>query len=250
MEFLSECPSKSTMTEVAKALSYPKNSVFRIMSTLEAQGYLIRSLESNSFFISRKMLALGYKALIETNLMEVSLDVLRMMRDETRETALLGCLLEGEGVVLDQTLSPEPIKVSVSPGTRFTLHSAAPGKAILAYMEKKERERQLSLINFTRFTPQTITSPSEYREELKKIKEMGYATDCGEEAEGIICVSAPVFDYRGIPKAAIWVTAPEFRFSRKQIPAIGEIVKKYAEIISRRLGFIDENPVDDPRGVS
>jgi DNA-binding IclR family transcriptional regulator len=237
MEFLSQAPQTATIAEIARQLGYPNNSVFRIMSTLEAEGYLIRNEDSKGFSLSRKLLSLGYKALVETNLIELSAGVLRMLRDDTRETALLGILLEGEGVVLGQELSNEPIKFMVSPGTRFMLHTAAPGKAILAHLEEKERERQISLTSFVRFNKRTICSPEEYRAELEKVRENGYATDLGEEAEGIICVSAPVFDYRGIPKAAIWVTGPEFRFPQEEIPQAGETVKKYAKILSERLGF-------------
>ncbi len=237
MEFLSQNPQTATIAEIARQLGYPNNSVFRIMSTLEAEGYLIRNEDSKVFSLSRKLLSLGYKALVETNLIELSSDILRMLRDDIRETALLGTLLEGEGVVLEQELSPEPIKFMVSPGTRFMLHTAAPGKAILAHLDEKERERQISLISFLRFNQRTICSPDKYREELEKAKANGYAVDCGEEAEGIICVGAPVFDYRGIPKAAIWITGPEFRFSREKIPQAGETVKKYAKTLSKRLGF-------------
>jgi DNA-binding IclR family transcriptional regulator len=237
MEFLSESPKNVTMAEIARQLGYPNNSVFRIVSTLEAEGYLIRNEDSKEFCLSRKLLSLGYKALVETNIVELSADILRMLRDDTRETALLGTILEGEGVVLNQEYSPEPIKFMVSPGTRFLLHSAAPGKAILAYLDKAECERQISLIRFTRFNSRTICSPDEYRLELEKVRENGYAVDRGEELEGVNCVAAPVFDYRGMPKAAIWVTGPEYRLPKDKIPQVGQVVKKHAKTLSTRLGF-------------
>ncbi len=236
MEFLADNPSNATKAEISRCLGYPNNSVFRIVSTLEASGYVTRNTESNEYSLSRKLLSLGYKALVENNLVELSGDILRSLRDETRETALLGTLLEGEGVVLEQELSPEPIKFMVSPGTRFLLHTAAPGKAMLANLDKYALEHQMSLMKFPQFTQNTITTPAEFKKELEKAKKMGYAVDHEEEAEGVICIGAPVFDYRGTPRAAVWVTGPKYRITNDRIAEVGETVKKYAANLSKRLG--------------
>jgi len=237
MELLSEKPRGATKAEIARCLKYPNNSVFRIVSTLEENAYVLRNEESNEYSLSCKMLSLGYKSLVQNNLVELSADILRSLCAETRETALLGTLLEGEGVVLEQELSPEPIKFMVSPGTRFMLHTAAPGKSILAWLDKAEQDRQLKLVNFTRFTPNTICEPDAYRKELELVRQRGYALDLEEEAQGIICIGAPVFDYRGKPKAAVWVTGPKFRIAEDQVAKIGETVAKHAATLSRRLGY-------------
>lgn len=236
MEHLAAKPDCSTMAEIARALKYPNNSVFRIVSSLEERGYLIKDIDSNNYRLSRKLLSLGYQALVETGLTEKSLDILRSLRDATGETALIGTLLEGEGVVLDLVLSLEPIKFMVSPGTRFSLYTAAPGKAMLAFLEEAERERQIGLIKFTRFNDRTIAGPDELREALRTVRRQGFGVDCGEEAAGIFCVGAPVFDYRGWPVAAIWITGPEFRLAGRELAQIGDIVATHARELSQRLG--------------
>jgi DNA-binding IclR family transcriptional regulator len=237
LEHLAAHPENATMAEIARRLNYPNNSVFRILSTLDAHGYLIREPESKQYSISRKLLSLGYQALVETSLIEKSQDILRSLRNETGETALLGILLEGSGVVLDQVLSHEPIKFMVSIGTKFALHTSAPAKAMLAFMDEREQDHQIKKIDFVRFNEQTICSAKEYRKELELTHQVGYGTDMGEEAVGINCVGAPVFDYRGQPCAAIWITGPEFRIPAKKIPLIGQCVIKHAETLSTRLGY-------------
>lgn len=236
MEFLAERSTGATKAEIARNLGYPNNSVFRIVSTLEENGYAIRHSESNAYVLSRKVLSLGYKALMERNLVELAGDILRMTRDESRETALIGVPVEDVGVVLGQELSPEPIKITVSPGTRFPLHSAAPGKVLLAWLNEREREKRISRIDFIPFTSKTIVSPDVYREELGKVREQGYALDMEEEAEGVVCVAAPIFDYRGVPNAALWVTGPRFRLNDKRISQAAKIVKKHAASLSIRVG--------------
>lgn len=239
MEYLADRQENATMAQIARELDYPNNSVFRIVSTLEAEGYVVKKEDSKEFMLSRKMLSLGYKALVETSLVEQAVDILRDLRDETRETALLGILLEGEGVVLEQELSPEPIKFTVSPGTLFALHTAAPAKAILAYLDERERKRQIAMINFQCYTSRTICTPNKFEEELQQVKCDGYGVDREEQANGVICIGAPVFDYRDYPKAAVWVTGPEYRIPAEKISTIGEIVKKHAKALSVRMGSLN-----------
>ncbi|MCK4981536.1 MAG: IclR family transcriptional regulator [Victivallaceae bacterium] len=237
IEHLAGHPECSTMAEISRVLGYPNNSVFRIVSSLESNGYLVRNPQNKHFRISRKLLSIGYQALVETSLVEKSLDILRSLRDETGESALVGTLLEKEGVVLDQVLSHEPIKFMVSPGTRFSLYTAAPAKAILAFADKHEFEHQTENLEFSKLTDKTVASMREYKKVLKIVREKGYAVDLEEEAAGIMCVSAPIFDYRGIPTAAIWITGPKFRIPASRIPELGEIVVKHAVMLSKHLGY-------------
>ncbi len=244
LEYLAMRPEKATIAKISRKLEFPNNSVFRIISTLEAEGYVTRNDDSKEYLLSRKMLALGYQALVETSLVEKSTDILRSLRDETGETALLGTMLEKEGVVLDQALSHEPIKFMVTPGTRFKLHTAAPAKAMLAFVDKTEFEHQTEDIRFTGFTGKTIRSMREYKKCLEDVREKGYAADLEEEAEGIICIGSPVFDYSGKPTAAIWITGPKFRLPDERIPEIGQVVIRHASMLSQFLGYFptDKEP--------
>jgi DNA-binding IclR family transcriptional regulator len=236
LEHMAGLSQAVSMAELAKTLGYPNNSVFRIVSTLEDKGYLRRDSASKEYTLSPKMLSLGYQAFDESTLIERSFDVMRTLRDLSGETVLMGTLLESEGVVLEQMLSSQPIKFTVSPGTRFNLHTAAPAKAMLAYMSEAERDLHLETIRFEKCTSHTITSKRAYLAELKKVRELGYGVDNEEEVEGILCIGAPVIDFKGIPRAAIWVTGPKYRMEKRSLDEFGQMVKAQAARISRRLG--------------
>jgi DNA-binding IclR family transcriptional regulator len=65
----------------------------------------------------------------------------------------------------------------------------------------------------------------------------GYGLDCAEQIEGIHCVGAPIFNHRGYPIAAIWVTGPSFRFPEADLPRMGIKVVAAAQRISQRFGY-------------
>jgi DNA-binding IclR family transcriptional regulator len=237
LEFLAAEPSGCGISEIARRLTLPKNSVFRIVSTLHAHGYLERDPAGKDFRLSRKLLALGYAAIDEHNLVQKSLDQMRLIRDRTGETTLIGALVGHQGVVLEQIAGSHVVKVLVDIGHRFPLHTAAPGKAMLAFLPPDECKAILDEMPFTRFNQNTITDRARFLEELEDVRAKGYAVDRGEEVEGLHCVAAAVFNHRGRPLASIWVTGPSSRLRLEDFPQVGALVIEKADAISRRFGY-------------
>ncbi len=240
LEHLARQPAGQTMAEIADALKLPRNSVFRITATLADCGYLQRDEETRRFALGRKLLTLGYASVSEANLVERCLDAMRDLRDATRETTLLGTLVDTEGVVLEQVPGLHPVKFMVDVGTRFPLHTGAPGKALLAALPPEERGKLMAQLALTRFNKRTLTTRKALAAELAQAARHGYAVDRGEQIDGIRCVSAAILDHRGHPLAALWVTGPAERLREEDFPAVAQTVMAQARRISRRFGWEPE----------
>ena len=165
------------MIEIAGYLEIPNNSVYRITSTLVSHKYLIRNDQSKRFRLSRKFLALGYASINEKNVVEMSVDIMRQLRDEVKETVLLATFLGDAMVVLEQVPSTHPFKFMLDAGSRVLLHTSAPGKALLAFLPESEQKDILSRLKLTRFNDHTITRKPQFKKELQQISKHGYA--CG-----------------------------------------------------------------------
>lgn len=237
LELVAREPRGLIVSEVARRLQLPKNAAFRIMVTLHARGYLERDPLSKAYRLSRRLLSLAYMAIDEHNLIEKSLDVMRQLRDQTGETALIGTLGYDHGLVLEQVPSSHPVKCLVAIGHRFPLHTAAPGKALLAFLPEQERQAYLERIPFTRFNERTITDPEQFAQELAEVRRRGFAVDRGEELEGLHCVAAPIFNHRGYPLASIWITGPAERLRLELFDPMASYVMEAAAEISRRFGY-------------
>jgi len=237
LELLAQHPDGMRMREIADALSLPANSVFRLTGTLEERGYLLREGDDMRYRLSRKLLSLGYKAVGEDKLIEHSLEVMRRLRDDTQETVLIGIRAELQGVVLEQVPSTLPVKFLVDPGTHFPLHTSAPGKVFVGFAPPAEQAALLKRMKFTRYTERTLDSREKFEVELELVVSRGYAIDRGEEIEGLHCVGAPIFNHRGYPVAAIWVTGPSFRFTESAFEKMGRLVAAAAGTISRSFGY-------------
>jgi DNA-binding IclR family transcriptional regulator len=237
IELLAHNPAGLSSAQITNLIKVPRNSVFRITSTLLEHGYLIRDDESKIFQLSQKFLTLGFSALSEETLIEKSLDVMRKLRDRFKETVPLGILHGSEGLVVEEVQGLHSFRFVLEPGRRFHLHTAAPGKAMLAFLPAEERDNLLKQLKLEKFSNKTITSRYRLDRELRRIRKKGYAIDHAEEIEGMHCVGAPIFNRHGYPVAAIWITGPSQRIPAKDFPLIGEAVKKATLRISQSLGF-------------
>jgi DNA-binding IclR family transcriptional regulator len=235
MEHLVDCPQGQTVTELTDELGLSKNSVFRIAMTLLGHGYLVRD-EQKRFCLSKKLLLMGCRSMGEHHVIEQSLDVMRLCRDEIMESVFIGTLIENEGVVIEQVLGTHPFKFSIDSGHRMPLHCSAPCKAMLAYLPEGERQRLLKGYRFKRFNENTIVTRKDFDRELEQVIASGYALDRAEQVHGAHCIGAPVFNQYGYPIASIWTTGPSDRLPKSQLPTLGKTIRRYADTISRRMG--------------
>ena len=223
LELLSGAPEGMSQKELASALEIPSNSVFRISRTLEDRGYLERDEVNKRLRLTQKLLRLSCRpASGERSVTECSLEAMRALREDTLETVLLGTLSGAEGIVIEQISGKHPFRFVVDVGVRFALHTAAPGKAMLATL------------------PQAVAGIADadaFRKELQRTREAGYGIDAGEEREGAHCIGAGILNSIGVPVAAVWVTGPSSRLPIRDFPRVGKRVKDAAAQISAKLGY-------------
>jgi DNA-binding IclR family transcriptional regulator len=237
MEHLMDHPRGLPQSEIAANLAYSKTSVFRVTMTLLDYGYLVRDPDSKSLRLSRKLIAMGNRTLGEDNVVVISQDVLKRLRDLIKETVLIGTLVEHELVVLGQVLGVHPFKFSVDLGARLPIHTAAPAKAILAYLPEGECRHIVEGLSFQRYNDRTLSNPGSFLRELEAVRQAGFALDQGEQLTGIHCVATPVLNRHGYPIAAVWTTGPADRLRQEDFARVGELLKTHTALISERLGF-------------
>ena len=237
IELLSKSKNGLTLPEMVENMGVPKTTLFRITNTLQANNFLYREEETNRFKLSQKLLRIGLSSLADQSIIEKSLNPMRELRDQVNETVLLGALIEEKAVLLEQIMGDHPFTFYVKPGKNFIFHASVPGKILLAYSNETEREKILSKISFTKYNERTITSLDTFREELGNVRNLGYATDCAEEIDGVHCVGAPIFNHNGEILAAVWTTGPSGRLTLDRFPDIAEKVIYCTNKISKSFGY-------------
>jgi len=240
LEHLRNCANGESLSDIATAIRFPKNSVLRLLNTLEDFGYVEREPDTLRYRITRRVATLFMDSARDRNLMEAALPAMRHLRDQVNETILISIIERSAGIVLEQVQSTHAFRFVCEPGTFEDLHSSASTKAILAFLPQNERDRLLAGHVFHRYTGRTITRRSDFDRELDETAARGYATDHGEQGEGVCCVAAPVFDRTGRPVASITVTGPAARFEARSFDAVGRRAVACAQSVSALLGHVEK----------
>ncbi len=222
-------------SEIARRLKIPKSTVSYLLHTLESRGYLHRE-DDGLYRLSMKLLALGSQAQHGVEVREAALPVLKRVVAETGITGHLG-VLEGSAVIyIERVPAPGFIQMDTWVGLQMPLHSTSSGKALLAFLPEEQFEPLLAGVTLRRYTPKTITSLSRLRQELKRIRETGFALDDEENTPGVRCIAAPVFDRFGRETAALSLTGAAQQITNGYLPRIAEKVKEAARQTTRAMG--------------
>ena len=235
LEFLSQCPSGMTLSEIARSLTIPKNTTYRMLNTLCERGYVARNEAERSYRLTRKLATLVYASAQDGSLIEKALGPMRTLRDRVKETVVLSILDDTEGIVLEQVPGLHPFRFVCDPGTRQPLHASASTKVILAFLPDDEREARLKGAAFARLTENTLTGAAVLRRELAETRARGYGIDRAEALHGVHCVAAPVLDRQCRPVAAITVTGPDERLRKEDFARTGEWVRACAREVSEQI---------------
>lgn len=229
------------VTELSNRLDLHKNNVFRLLATLEEQGYVEQCAHTERYRLGRSCLALG-QAFHETrSLVRFARPVLARLAEETKESAHLGVLSGYEVVHLDGERPEQLVATSLRTGQKLAAHCTALGKVLLAGKSAqalaqldKERVRAGKLVAHT---PATITDREKFFEHLRTVASQGWALDLEECAQGLCCIAAPVHDASGAVIAALSVSAPVFRVSEQRIhDEVMPRVIAAANELSQRMG--------------
>ncbi len=235
LELLGRHRSGLSLTEIARDLELPLNSVFRITATLHNRGYLQRREDDKRFVLSNKLFDLSRPQVREKSLVVCALEAIKWLRNETGETAQLLVAVNHKMTVLEQCVSTQPIKVSGTVGLRVPMYSCAPGKAVLAHLPPGEMEDFFAHVTLRRFTAATLATRAALEVDFVKVRKRQYALDLAEGLEGIHCVGAPVLDDYQYPVAAVTVMGPGFRLKRDLFEPTGRLCVLAAGMVRERL---------------
>lgn len=239
LEVLRTSKEGATLNELSAGTGLAKASVFRMARTLEETGLVERVPGTESYRIGVRCLQLGQAYLEQTDLRQEARPVLERLKSEFGETVHLGVLDDEFRVVYIEKLETKhAVGLMMSRvGKTSQPFCTGLGKVLLATIEEERIDSVLESLPLQRYTANTIYEPSAIRQELRTIRERGYATDLEEHEPGVRCVAASIVDGRGNPVAAVSVTSPAGRLPEKMMhDELAPAVCSAAAEISRRLG--------------
>ncbi|MCX4678591.1 IclR family transcriptional regulator [Streptomyces sp. NBC_01433] len=235
-----------SVTEVGQVCSISKSAAFGMLQTLRAYGLVSDDGEgmNRRYRLGMSLARLGDRARSQVSLRGVAHPVLRDLTGLTGMASRLAVPEDGHAVVVDQVELDQRVRLDLRMGQRELPHCTGLGKALLSAVGQSEAAAVIERFGLPRRTARTITDPATFLSHLRDIARVGYALDDEEDAEGIICIGAPVFDDRSVCAGAVSITGLKLGLPAWRYQELGGQVRDAARRISRSLGWIDDAAED------
>jgi IclR family pca regulon transcriptional regulator len=238
MSLFSSARPRLRVKELADLTGYPMPTVFRLVATLEEEGYLERTPDGG-VRPGIGALSLGFAALQGQDLVQVAEPLLRQLAEETGETVNLGVLIGDQVLIVARAQgSPTSLAANIRPGSRVPAVYSSIGKVLLAELSSEELAARLTKESFTaEWGPKAVRSLPALAAQLEGARADGFLVQEEEAIPGLSSLAAPIRELGGTTVAGLNVAVPSGRYGRSRlVAALRDPVLQTCFAISRRLG--------------
>ena len=220
------------LTELAHRVELSPSTTHRLLMTLELRGFASFDRAKGVWRVGVNCFAAGATFLRRQDFVFHCLPFMRRLRDETAATVNLGIEERGRVVFLTRIEHREPVRAVARPGGSSPLHASGIGKALLAARDRVVIPGGAVL---ERRTPKTIVDPLALRRDLDGVRRRGFAIDDEENAAGLRCLGAVIWDERSQPVAAISIAIPLAEMPDARLDSAGAQVAAFAAKVTSSL---------------
>ena len=236
--FSEERPTLS-LTDITQLLNLNKTTAYRLLTTLESLGYLQRDYQTKRYSPSLEVLRLGFVVLGGMEVKQVATPYLQELANEVTETVNLVVLDHHEVVYIDRVGGKHMVNVNRPLGSRLPAYCTSTGKSLLAFLPAEALEAALAATTWNKLTDTTLVTPEALQENLRLVRERGFADSNGEMIPELRAVAAPLRKNGGQVVATVNISVPSHRVSyEKLISEFGSMVLNASQKISKALGYV------------
>lgn len=226
------------VSDIVPAVAMPLPTVYRVVMTLAAEGYL-EHLPNGDYRPGARVLTLGNAALRSMDLVELATPRLQALAEACKETVNLAVLTGDRVLYLVRLRNADLVTANIQVGSTLAAVHTSIGKLLLAHLEPDELLAQITDDSFAAGGgPNAKVSLDELRTELATIRKEGWAMQDEELAFGLRSVAAPVRDRTGRVVAGANVAVQSRDWSTQRIVReLKPIIVATCAEISSLLGY-------------
>lgn len=190
--------------EVAAQLGIPLSTVYRQITALCAERYLVR-LANGRYAAGPRLLGLLARVDEKQIVANSAAPFLDRLASELHAIVQLGTFENGMVTYRIKT-GRGSANLFTKVGMQMEAYCSAIGKVLLASLPDDELAAYLATGPFIPLTERTIVDPVRLRHELAGVQAAGFALDDAEAAEGLYCLAVPLRARDGRVQAAVSVS--------------------------------------------
>ena len=221
---------------IANSMSCSDSSIHHLISTLVENDIITKNPINNRYCLGVRILELGNKYLSGLPFYDIASKYLEELHEEFNESIYL-LNFEGTRIVLLEEFSSSKMLKSYISIKINEAHATACGKILLSEFILTQLEEHIKKNGLTKFTNNTITNKDQLLKELQNVKNQGYSFDNEELEDNLICIGAPIYNFKNKLISAIIIALPKNRLDMQKKEKIISALKNSTKIISEQLGY-------------
>lgn len=180
------------LSTLAKELGMSRSGVFKILSTLAENNFVLQDPKTKHYRLGVSLLRLGFEFSHQLGIWDIAELTFRELVGMSAPSVSIG-ILEGEHSFLAYMMVNEKYSYyNIKQGVSYPLHASAIGKCLAAYMDGDILYGLLTRAPLEKFTDNTITDVDALLEEYRTIRKNGYSVSFGEHRLIGTAIAAPI----------------------------------------------------------
>lgn len=203
-------PGRLTLAQIVRRTGLPRSSAHRMLDRLVQLRWLRR--QGRDYELGMRLVELGSLAVHQDRLHRAALPLLHELHRVTGHAVHLAILDGTDVVYLEKIGGRLSAAIPTRVGGRQPAHCTAVGKAMLAYADAAQLAA-VDTVLATRKTKYSLSTATQLRTELDRVRAHGIAYEREESLPGFACVAAPIGNI-GEAVAAVSVCGPATAMGR------------------------------------
>lgn len=190
-----------SLTELAEETGLSRAVVRRILLTLQHLGYV--GARGRSFYLTPRVLELGYTYLSSLDLTELAQQTMERLAQKVGESCSMAVLDGNDIVYVLRVPVRRVMSIGLGVGARLPAFAASMGRVMLAGLPDDRLDAWIQGNQFHAYTAQTVRNAAKLKAEILRVRKQGYALVSQELELGLCSIAIPIHAANGAVVAGL-----------------------------------------------
>jgi IclR family transcriptional regulator, KDG regulon repressor len=197
----------NSITDIATYCGINKSSAHRLLQALVESNLVTRDPVKRQYYLGYLVTHLIFKPEITHEYLTIcASEELKHLAELTGETVSFGLMIALRYLNLQSISSKYDLRVIEEPKEGGSIYAGASGRVLLSQLGGKDLKTALRCMSLY---PSINIEKEKLMDQIKLIRQQGYAISANEQTDGAMCMAAAIKNYK-LP-ATIYILGPESR---------------------------------------
>ncbi|CEJ14858.1 HTH-type transcriptional regulator KipR [bacterium YEK0313] len=233
LEHVGDATEPPSFSRLMADLAIPRSSLFHLLNTLLARGYLDQDVGSGRYRLGPRVAMLAGR-MAGPPLAVLVQPVLDDLSHQLNETSGFYVRAGDRAETIASAVGNQALSYTMKVGERAPLYAVSAGKVLLAALPPEEIAAYLESVGLDEITPTTIRSKDRLQEEIAAVRRDRFAYSREEFTPGITGIATAVLRH-GVVCGALNLAVPTARFPQSREALFRRHLEASAAALGRRL---------------